>query len=97
VKELHATADSTEPVGYAVYEKLADDSAGGANWYWYEIVPKGSPFYTGEHGVVADGTGEDMKMPPYQVCVSCHAAAGSDPAHTPSAGGHDQVYTPVGP
>jgi len=28
-------------------------------------------------------------------CVGCHGAAGSNAAHTPSAGGRDQVYTPV--
>jgi cytochrome c553 len=29
------------------------------------------------------------------ICVSCHNAAGSDTAHTPSVGGRDQVYTAV--
>jgi hypothetical protein len=29
------------------------------------------------------------------ICVGCHAAAGKDTTHTPSPGGHDEVYTPV--
>ena len=95
VKELHASADSTEPVGYAVYEKTQDDSAGGANWYWYEIVPSGSDAPHDSRGVVADGLATDKMAPEYKICVGCHAAAGSDPPHTPSPGGRDQVYTPV--
>jgi Cytochrome P460 len=85
VKELYAAADDQEPVGYAVYLKTAADSAGGANWYWYERVPS--------IGVVADGMGDDG--PAKSICVGCHAAAGSDAAHTPSRYGRDQVYTPV--
>ena len=30
-----------------------------------------------------------------QICVGCHGPAGSDAAHTPTAGGRDLVYTPV--
>lgn len=91
VKELYADADAKEPFGYSVYLKTKSDSAGGANWYWYERYSKGmgAPL----EGVVADGLGD--KGPAKSICVGCHAAAGSDMAHTPSDGGRDQVYTPV--
>ena len=36
VKEIYAGRDDAEPIGYAVYLKLDDDSDGGASWYWYE-------------------------------------------------------------
>ena len=65
--------------------KLDDDSADGANWYWYERI-EGS-------GVVADGTGDSGTAK--SICVGCHAGAGIDAAHTPTVGGRDQVYTPV--
>ena len=93
VKELHASATSTTPVGYAVYSKTQADSAGGANWYWYEIVPLDSAAPHDATGLVADGLGDGG--PAKSICVGCHAAAGSDAMHTPSAGGRDQVYTPV--
>ena len=93
VKELFANAQATTPVGYAVYLKTADDSQAGDNWYWYEVVPGDHPAPHDENGVVADGMGDDE--PAKAICVSCHAAAGSDDAHTPSEGGRDQVYTPV--
>jgi hypothetical protein len=93
VKELHASATSTAPVGYAVYSKTDAESAGGANWYWYEIVPLDSEAPHDAAGVVADGLGDGG--PAKTICVGCHAAAGSDAAHTPSMGGRDQVYTPV--
>jgi hypothetical protein len=93
VKELLATADSTTPVGYAFYTKTAADSADGANWYWYERVPLDSEAPHDAAGVVADGRGGSGT--PKTICVGCHAAAGADAAHTPSAGGRDQVYTPV--
>lgn len=93
VKELYAAADDTAPVGYAVYLKLQDDSADGSNWYWYERVPLDSEAPHDAQGVVADGPGSSG--PAQTICVGCHAAAGSDAAHTPSAGGRDQVYTPV--
>jgi hypothetical protein len=96
VKELHASVDGTEPIGYAVYEKTKDDSAGGANWYWYEIIPVDSPIPHDANGVVADGLA-DKDGPELQICVGCHMAAGSDAIHTPSVGGRDQVYTPVAP
>jgi hypothetical protein len=84
VKELYDSADSKSPMGYSVYLKTADDSEGGAKWYWYERI--------GDQ-TVADGFGSSG--PAKAICVACHAAAGSDDAHTPSAGGRDQVYTPV--
>lgn len=93
VKELYASKDASTPVGYAVYVKTADDSAEGANWYWYERVPKDSEAPHDASGVVADGLGD--KGPAASICVGCHIAAGSDEAHTPTANGHDQVYTPV--
>jgi hypothetical protein len=93
VKELHADAASTTPIGYAVYLKTASDSAGGANWYWYERVPLNDPAPHDSAGVVADGLGN--AGPAMQICVGCHAGAGSDAAHTPTPGGRDQVYTPV--
>jgi hypothetical protein len=93
VKELYASATATTPIGYAVYLKLDADSAGGANWYWYERVPLDSEAPHDANGVVADGTGDSG--PAKQICVGCHAGAGTDAAHTPSPGGRDQVYTPV--
>jgi hypothetical protein len=93
VKELYAAADDKDPVGYAVYLKTKDDSADGANWYWYERVPLDHPAPHDKDGVVADGMGDSG--PAKTICVGCHVAAGSDAAHTPSAGGRDQVYTPV--
>jgi hypothetical protein len=86
VKELYASATATTPSGYAVYHKKQADSAGGANWYWYERLP-------GSSSAVADGMGSSGTA--MSICVGCHAAAGSDVAHTPSVGGRDQVYTPV--
>jgi hypothetical protein len=94
VKELFASATATTPIGYAVYLKLADDSADGANWYWYERVPLDSEAPHDANGVVADGAGGSG--PARDICVGCHAAAGADAAHTPTPGGRDQVYTPVG-
>lgn len=93
VKELYANADDEEPVGFAVYLKTSADSAGGANWYWYERVPLDHPAPHDKNGVVADGMGDEG--PAKSICVGCHVAAGSDAAHTPSSGGRDQVYTPV--
>lgn len=84
VKELYASADAKQPIGYAVYSKTAADSGGGDNWYWYERTAQ---------GVVADGLGTEERE--QSTCVGCHSAAGSDEAHTPSAGGRDQVYTAV--
>lgn len=93
VKELYASEDADDPVGYAVYLKTDKDSADGDNWYWYERVPLDHPAPHDDDGVVADGLGDDG--PAKNICVACHAAAGTDAAHTPSKGGRDQVYTPV--
>jgi hypothetical protein len=93
VKELYASADAAKPVGYAVYLKTKDDTAGGDNWYWYERVPKDSAAPHDADGVVADGLGDSG--PAKTICVGCHVAACSDEAHTPTTGGRDQVYTPV--
>lgn len=84
VKVLYESIDETDPLGYAVYLKTDEDSAGGDNWYWYERIGD---------DIIADGMGDSGTAK--SICVSCHVAAGSDPAHTPSMGGRDQVYTPV--
>jgi hypothetical protein len=98
VKELYDTLTDTTPVGYAVYLKTEADSDAGANWYWYEQVPLTGLQSAAPHdsaGVVADGLGTSSSGPPFAICVNCHGAAGSNAAHTPSAGGRDFVYTPV--
>lgn len=84
VKELFSSATDTTPTGYSVYLKTAADSAAGANWYWYERI---------DASVIADGRGNGG--PARSICVGCHSAAGKDPAHTPSPGARDQVYTAV--
>ncbi len=63
-------------IGYAVYVKTSADSAGGANWYWYEDAPSLNP----PGGVVADGFG--TAGVPKDVCVGCHVKAGSGFAPT---------------
>lgn len=93
VKELYTSLDASAPAGYSVYLKTADDSAGGANWYWYERLPPADATRLGLPEVVADGMGDSGNAK--SICVGCHVAAGTDAAHTPSAGGRDQVYTPV--
>lgn len=85
VKELWDAAGGSI-IGYAVYLKLSADSAGGANWYWYEDNPTLNP----PGGVVADGKGDSGNAK--SVCVSCHVAAGSDADHM---GAGDFVYTQV--
>lgn len=87
VKELYASADADKPIGYAVYIKTAANSSAarpGDNWYWYERTAQ---------GVVADGLGTGARE--NTTCVGCHSAAGTDDAHTPSAGGRDLVYTAI--
>jgi hypothetical protein len=94
VKELYMSATDATPIGYAVYLKLAADSAAGANWYWYERIPPNTPGVpTDANGVVADGTGGGGAA--MSICVGCHAGAGMDAMHTPTPGGRDFVYTPV--
>ncbi len=85
VKELYASAAGGTPTGYAVYLKQGPTAA-GAGWYWYEKV---------DGNVAADGLGDAGV--PKSVCVGCHVGAGSDPAHTPTAGGRDMVYSPIAP
>ncbi len=84
VKELYASATDTEPVGYSYYVKVDDQSANGAGWYWYE---------RGAAGVTADGRGSASDGS--ASCVACHSVAGSDEAHTTSAGSRDFVYTAI--
>ena len=95
VKELYASADGKTPVGYAVYLKTDADSADGKNWYWYERVPPDALGGMFPDGMVADGMGSETTSNANKICVGCHVAAGSDAAHTPSAHGRDEVYTPV--
>jgi hypothetical protein len=80
VKEIFmAVNDATPTGGYAVSLKTSADSAGGANWYFYERFD----------GVLyADGMGTGL-------CVGCHSLAGTDAAHTTTVGARDFVYTPV--
>ncbi len=92
VKELYDSA-GTNVVGYAVYVKTKPTSDGGNSWYWYERVPLASTAPHDAQGVVADGLGTTTNA--NQICVSCHAGAGKDAAHTPTPGGGDQVYTQV--
>lgn len=54
VKELYGDGDVI--LGWSVSVKLAADSAGGDNWYWYEL-------YDGS--VIAEGEGVG-------VCTGCH-------------------------
>jgi hypothetical protein len=94
VKELYTSEETSEPMGYSVYVKTQRDSANGANWYWYERLPDAVAAEAMiEDTLVADGMGDSGNAK--NICVACHAAAGSDPVHTPSSGGRDQVYTPV--
>jgi hypothetical protein len=80
VKEIYmAMTDSTPTGGYAVSLKTSNDSAGGANWYFYE---------TFDGTLFADGLGTP-------VCVGCHGLSGSSPAYTTTPDGHDFVFTPV--
>jgi hypothetical protein len=82
VKELYD--DDSKLAGYSVAVKVGARSDGGAQWYWYERLP-GS-------GVVADGLGNAGT--PKNVCVGCHAAAGSDSTHGVT-GSSDFVYLQV--
>lgn len=92
VKELY-DATGKEIVGVAVYVKTKATSDGGSSWYWYERVPLASAAPHDAKGVVADGLG--ASGPAKDICVGCHAGAGSDAAHTPTPGALDQVYTQV--
>ena len=72
-------------IGYAVYVKTEADSAGGANWYWYEDNPTLNPM----GGVVADGFGTSGNAK--DICVGCHVKAASGFAAT----ARDFVFTQV--
>jgi hypothetical protein len=98
VKEIYDSLTDKSIVGYAVYLKTEADSAGGANWYFYESEPETGAASkdftpTPTNGIVADGLGSSGTAK--SICVACHMAAGSDAAHTPVPGGRDEVYTPV--
>ena len=73
-------------IGYAVYVKADADSAGGANWYWYEDNPT-IPAPVGP--IVADGYGTSGQ--PKTICVDCHSHAASGFAAT----ARDFVFTQV--
>ena len=83
VKELYD--DASALVGHAVGVKIAAESQGGGNWYWYERV---------EDRVIVDGLGD--AGPAKRACVGCHAGAGSDAEHAVS-GSSDFVYLQVAP
>ena len=84
VKELWDKAGGMI-IGYAVYVKTEADSAGGANWYWYEDNPSLNPM----GGVVADGFGASGNAK--DICVGCHVKAASGFA----ASARDFVFTQV--
>jgi hypothetical protein len=71
--------DTTPTGGYTVSLKTSADSAGGANWYFYDRF---------DGMVYADGMGTSY-------CVGCHSLAGSSAAYTTSPGARDFVFTPV--
>jgi hypothetical protein len=80
VKEIYmAMGDATPTGGYAVSLKTSADSAGGANWYFYERF---------DGTLYSDGLGTPL-------CTGCHSLAGSDASHTTTGGARDFVYTPV--
>jgi hypothetical protein len=76
VKEIY---DGDVVTGHAVFWHVKA-GATGDTWYFYEKLGA---------RVVADGLGDSGVAK--SVCVACHQAAGSDPAHP----GHDFVYTQV--
>jgi hypothetical protein len=77
-------ADSTKPMGYAVYLKTGAGDC--TSYYFYERV--GST-------VAADGPGTSGT--PHSSCVGCHSAAGKDASHlaAPAGNAHSCVYTQV--
>lgn len=90
VKELYDEAGA-KIIGYAI-ESHVTTGAKGDSWYWYERNPLvGAPAKDGSAGLVANGLGLTAGTPERDVCVGCHAGAGSDAAHS----GHDLVYTQV--
>ncbi|MBZ5707846.1 hypothetical protein [Nannocystis pusilla] len=87
VKELYDAAGA-ELIGYAVYRRVKPGSEGGS-WYWYEEVPDDHPAPHDDDGIVADGLGDSG--PAKNICVTCHALAGTDADHP----GQDFVYVQV--
>jgi hypothetical protein len=80
VKEIYmAMSDATPTGGYAVSLKTSADSAGGANWYFYERF---------DGTLFADGMGTGL-------CLGCHSLAGTDATNTTTTGARDFVFTPV--
>lgn len=65
VKEVYGV-DGVTPKGWAVLRKLAPDSAGGQNWYWFETAT-----LDGSAGVFVDG-------PPTTTCLTCHEKSTQD-------------------
>jgi hypothetical protein len=68
VRVMFASSTDLTPMGYAVSLKLADDTAGGANWYWYERFTR-----DGHTEVAADGDGATGSAA--TSCVGCHGDA----------------------
>lgn len=87
VKELYD--DSAKLVGYAVGVKVKAKSLSGDGWYWYERVPLDSAAPHDGEGVVADGLGSAGAAK--NICVGCHAGAGSDNVHD-VMGSSDFIY-----
>jgi hypothetical protein len=92
VKELYD--DASMLVGYATSLKIDARSSDGSNWYWYERVPLDSAAPHDGAGVVANGLGN--AGPAKNICVGCHAGAGSDAMHAVT-GSSDYVYLQVAP
>jgi len=78
--------DQGKVYGHAVYVKTAAKSDGGDSWYWYVEIDG--------MGVLANGLGS-QDATAKKACAACHAAAGSDTAHTTSKRSGDFVYTQV--
>jgi hypothetical protein len=94
VEELFHLATDASPDGYAVYVKTGPDAEDDGGWYWYARVPTNTTRVAHDsRGIVADGFGNEPSA--RSGCVACHAAAGSDPEHTPSVGGRRPSYTPA--
>lgn len=94
VEELFHRATDKAPVGFAVYVKTGPDAEDDGGWYWYSRVPADTTRVAHDgSGIVAAGFGNEPSA--HTGCVTCHAAAGTDPEHTPSTGGRRPSYTPA--
>jgi hypothetical protein len=69
VKELYGSG--SEVTGWAVAVKTAEESQGGAGWYWYEVFST-----TSGSNPVAAAQGPNF-------CSSCHGNGGVDYVLTP--------------